>query len=97
MAAQHPAAGPGRAAGVDDSTDPASGGGQSGAGDRDFLRRRLLRRTNLYVPAGLGQRSELAEGIDLGWCAAVVATIPDCRVSQAQGAIDVARGNGREA
>ena len=97
MAAQHPAAGRGRAAGVDDSADPVAGGGQSGAGDCDFLLGRVLRRAHVRLPARLDQRPELAESVDLGWGAAVVAAVPDRRLSQAQGAVDAVGGDGGEA
>ncbi len=97
MAAQHPAPRRGGGGGLDDQADFAAGRGQPGAGHRDFCFGWFFRRADVGVPASVDQRPELAEGIDLGRGVAAVATVPDRRLSQAQGAVDAAGGDGREA
>jgi hypothetical protein len=61
-----------------------------------FFVRRFFRRAPWWLSSRLDQRPRLAEGLDLGRGAAVVVAVFDRRVSQAQGAVDVAGGNGRE-
>src|SRR5207253_1671588 len=96
MAAKHPAPRAGRAAGQNDSADPVTGGGQSGAGDGDLFLWRFFRRAYWRLSSRLDQRSRMAEGADLGRGIAVVAAVFDRRLSQTQSAVDVAGGDGRE-
>ncbi|MCY1178823.1 hypothetical protein D9M73_191940 [compost metagenome] len=96
MAAQYPTTRRGCAACVDDQAHFVAGRGKPGPGCGDFRQRRVFRRNHWHLSRYLVQRFGLAEGTDLGRCTAGVAAVFDCGLSQVEGLVDAAGGDGSQ-